>query len=61
MKIVLTKGKIALIDDIDADLKNHAWQAYNDASKNLDHWYARRGEYVNGKPQGKETSPSPFD
>lgn len=45
IEIKLTRGKIGLVDDIDADLLAFKWQA----CCNNGYWYARRGVYTNGK------------
>ena len=45
-EIVLTQGKVALVDDEDFELVSQwKWHAHFDGL----HWYARRGQRVNGK------------
>ena len=50
MKIPLTKGKFAIIDDADEKLiSNYSWQAYYVGRKNSKRWYAGARERITNK------------
>ena len=48
--IQLTRGKSALIDDIDIDLANHRWHTHQGKGKNSRVFYAKRRSYDQGVP-----------
>lgn len=49
MRIILTKGKVAIVDEIDSDLSTQSWGAHRDEARAGTAWYAvRRGRMADG-------------